>query len=157
MSTDIESPKETLLSAEHPYAKRLEESLQEQKNYLILLESKIEDLTRTIERANPDTIRIETSLRLELTEKKINKYKTQAEITSIKKVIFEKENYFKGYMEQFVKDEAEVNLRYKHTVDIAKKSTKPNVQKLLSRVKWERIEGDIEAKIALYKQLKKYV
>lgn len=142
----------------HPYAKKLEAGLQTQRNMLTLLESKAKLLEET-DNLKEAEFRATSSpfTHLEITEAKIQKIKTLTEIEATKKVIAEKEQYYKGYMEQFVKDEEEVNKRYKHTVDIAKKSTKPNVQKLLSQVVWERIEGDIEAKIALYKQLKKYV
>ncbi len=144
----------------HPYAKRLEDSLQTQRNMLTLLESKktlLKETYEDIEEEGNKKFHITKEDQLRVVQKRIDIIRTNGEIDALKKVITEKENYYRGYMEQFVKDEEEVNKRFKHTVDIAKKSTKPNVQNLLAMVMWDRIEGDIEAKIALYKQLKKHV
>jgi|SRR6478752_5162732 len=142
----------------HPYAKKLEQGLQTQRNMLLLLESKVKLLEQTIGiKTEEYNQKNSPFIELELTEAKISLINTHGQVEAVRTSIKEKEQYYKGYMEQFVKDEEEVNKRYKHTVDIAKKSTKPQVQKLLSMVIWDRIEGDIEAKIALYKQLRKHV
>lgn len=142
--------------AEHPYAKKLEEQLTTQRIMLTLLESKLELLSRlTNYLPKPDTC--DTQERLQETEWRISKIRTHGEIDVLKKIIAEKEEYFRGYMKQFEIDVVDMEKHYKHTVSIAKRSTKPQVQKILAGVIWERVEGDPEAMIALYKQLKKYV
>lgn len=161
LDPDDNSPgtmEKTETPAVHPYAKKLEKGLQTQRNMLTLLESKIKLLKETSEIKEAE-FRASNSpfIHLEITEAKIALINTQGQLEAVKTAVSEKEQYYKGYMEQFVKDEEEVNKRFKHTLDIAKKSTKPHIQKLLSQVLWERIDGDIEAKIALYKQLKKHV
>lgn len=156
MNTPTEIPK-----AQHPYAKRLEATLQTQRNMLALLTRKSQLVAEQVELLKIKRGKFGYTLtsieELSLTEHQIEIIRTEGEIKSLQKVITEKENYFRNYMVQFEKDEADMLKHWNHTVAIAKKSTKSNVQKLLSQVMWDRVEQDIENKIALYKQLKKHV
>ncbi len=140
----------------HPYAAELEKNLAIQRKMLFLLETRLDTLNRLIKGTgySAESTAVDT---LKFIEWEISKIRTQGEIDVLKKVIAEKENYYKGWLEQFAKDEAECNLKFKHTVAIAKKSTKPAVQKLLEQVRWERLEENIENKVAFYKQLRKHV
>lgn len=144
----MEIVEEKMPVATHPYAKRLEATLAKQKTMQWLLEKKIEHLNKLYPTLVDE---------LGYYDAQISKVKTEGELDVLKRIIAEKENYFKQYMVQFEKDIVEVTEKYQRLVDIAKKSTKDQVKRILGTVVWERIEGDDEAKIALYKQLKKYV
>lgn len=153
-----ESPNPIPVVSPNPYAQKLEKGLQTHRNMLLLLENKAILLEVTIGLKEAEYAATSSPFtKLEITESKIELINTQGHIEATKTALKEKEQYHKGYMEQFVKDEEEVNKRYANTLAIAKKSTKPEVKHLLSKVIFERIDGDIEAKIAFYKQMKKYV
>lgn len=143
----------------HPYADVLEKTLTTQRKMETLLQNKISHLTTIIEtQSKTDSFLTYTvQEKLALVDYEIQLIRVNGELEILKKVIREKENYFKQYMEQFEIDIKEVELRFKNTIAIAKKSTKPNVVKLLSELNWEDVDNDDEVKIKVYKQLKKHV
>lgn len=167
---EIETEPKTESKYSHPYANVLEETLKKQKTMLGLLERKVKlideacegylkwaELLAAANTSGGAPLEPHKISELQYVDYQIQKIKTEGEIDVLKRVIAEKENYFKQYMAQFEKDIKEVELRYDKLLAVAKRSQNEKVVKLLSTVVWERIEGDDEAKIALYKQLKKYV
>lgn len=146
------------------YAQDLQKNLDTQKEMKNLLEMKITMLEQNLKHYNVEFTKDSTIVPLNgrvidlpYIDMKITVIKTRGELNVLNKIIEEKEKYYAGWLEQFKKDVADCNLRYKHTLSIAQKSTKPVVQRLLQNVVWPRIEESIEHKIALYKQLRKHV
>ena len=96
----------------------------------------------------------------EYNEDKILLIDTEARITTLAKVIKEKEVYFKKFAEQFDKDVEEMNLKYDSTLQKAKEVQHKNnaVNWLMTNAKFENLESDaegaIEAKVGFYKKLK---
>ena len=145
---------EQLPKAKHPYALTLESKLQKQYEMMGLLEEKRHLLKRL---TSNQLSELSTSEELEHVERQIQLIRTQGEIDVLKKVINEKEKYFRFYMVEFEKDEADMLTHWKHTLSIAERSTKPNVIKLLANMEPEFLENNLEHKIAFYKQLRKPV
>lgn len=146
-------------SSSHPYADRLQENLLIPRKLEGLLTNKVNNLTIEIKRYydTKDFLDYNTSEKLFINEMEIQLIKVQAELDACKKSILYKDTYYKDYMVQFEKDMAEIDLKFKNTVAIARKSTKPNIVKLLSEIQWDKVDTDDEVKIAVYKQLKKHV
>lgn len=144
----------------HPYAKTLQDNLTTQRKMETLLQQKVIYLLQIIEQneKTKDFLSTNTSNeKLAAVDYEIQLIRTEGELNTLRKVIKEKDNYYQQYMKQFEIDIAEVNLKFKNTVAIARKSTKPNVIKLLSEIQWDRVDNDEEVKIAVYKQLRKHV
>jgi hypothetical protein len=142
----------------HPYADKLNNSLKIHRRKLALLERK-KALLNELYPENKILEIPEENFQEELkyVEAQLLKLATQGEIDALKKVIHEKERYFNGYMDQFEKDVADMEKHWKVTLDLAKKSVKPQIQELLSTVVMERVMEDDEKKIAFYKTLRKHV
>ena len=154
-----QAPELTKKESTHPYADKLQENLKTQRRMEVLLTSKISTLSEIL-KTKTDTsefIAYTPEENLKHTDYEIQKIKAEGELNILKRIIQEKVNYYKQYMVQFEKDIAEVETKFKNTVSIAQKSTKPNVIKLLSEIKWDKVDNDDEVKIAVYKQLKKHV
>ena len=143
----------------HPYADTLEKTLETQRKMQSLLENKIICIKNIVETQNNTDhfINYTNEEKLRVIDHEIQLIRVNGELEVLKKVIREKENYFKQYMEQFEIDIKEVELKFKNTIAIAKKSTKPHVVKFLSEVNWDAVDNDDEVKIKVYKQLKKHV
>lgn len=143
----------------HPYANRLQENLRTQRKMEELLQKKINLLTEMTETVEKTVGFLDNTQSEKLVhyDHQIQLIKTQGELDILRKIIYEKDMYYKEYMVQFEKDIKEVDEKFKRLVDIAKKSTKPNVVKLIADIKWDRVDNDDEVKIAVYKQLKKHV
>lgn len=96
----------------------------------------------------------------EKNEYKILLIDNEARITTLAKVIKEKEVYFKKFAEQFDKDVEEMTSKYDSTLQKAKEVQHKNnaVNWLMTNAKFENInsdaEGAIEAKVGFYKKLK---
>ncbi len=134
----------------HPYAKTLEKGLETQRNMYNLLKERVELITGKLPPNTP-------LLRLETVEAKITIIRTEGEISVLERVISEKTRYYDEYMDQFVKDEAECNEKMERLLKMAANSQKPQVRKMLDNRDLQKVLDDPEARIALYKGLKKYV
>lgn len=178
--SDVRSEAELELP-ELEYANELKNRLATQNNMLALLEAKkalLDDTAFELERqavieskSGPthgestsmavngflqETL-LQKEQKLKILEKRIERIRIDGEIIVLKKVIAEKENYYERYLEQFKKDYADMQLHYKTTLALALKSRNENMQKLMATVVMERVEEDVEKKIAFYKQMRKYM
>ena len=155
-----------------PYAKRLEATLETQKEMQACLEARLQMLDATIEEYNKTTegyykssettqvgsVNIPSEAqRYEINEARILCIKTKGELDVLKRVIHEKQTYFDNFVQQHEKDWEEVQKRWDITIKIAKTSINPGVKKLMDNIRWDVIEADEEVKIGVYKALKKYI
>jgi len=126
-----------------PYLQQLQDSIDEQKKLLSLLELKVKLLGGTIKEET-----------LESVDKQISYIKIGNELSSLKKVIDEKESYFKKYAIEFQKDWEDVEKNYSQLFSKAKASDNPNVKDLLHRINHEMIQREPQTKVYVYKRLK---
>lgn len=149
------------------YGKRLEEQLVIQKQMLWHLENRVLHLKseyapevtgvylKEDESDSDRLVRIKKHGK-EYTEAQITIIKTNGEIDVLKRVIAEKEQYYKNYLTKFEKDITEVENNWLKVFNLAKNSKNPNVQKLMASIHWNKVEADDDAKIEAYRLLKKY-
>jgi len=126
-----------------PYLQQLQDSIDEQKKLLSLLELKVKLLGSTIKEETLESI-----------DKQISYIKIKNELSSLKKVIDEKESYFKKYAIEFEKDWEEVEKNFSQIFSKAKASNNPNVKDFLQRINYEMVEIEPQTKVYFYKRLK---
>lgn len=131
---------------QHPYINTLQSTLDKHKKLLECLEK------RLILIHNNYSLKDE----YEKNEIEITKIKTLGEIESIKKVIYERESYFKKYIIQFSKDAEEVDKNFDKVLSYVKANSNKikGAPELLSSINWETIKDNLEVKIKVYERLK---
>jgi hypothetical protein len=127
-----------------PYLQQLQDSIDEQKKLLSLLELKVKLLGGAVKEET-----------LESVDKQISYIKIKNELSSLKKVIDEKESYFKKYAIEFEKDWEEVEKNFSQLFSKAKASNNPAVKDLLQRINYEILQREPQQKVYIYKVLKK--
>jgi hypothetical protein len=134
-------------SVNHPYTKELQETLNIAKLKCGYLEKRLELIDSEYS----------TKSEYEKNEAELIKINTQNELTALKRVINEKEKYFVKFMQQYVEDMDEVESNFdKVVMDAKQKSETDNELKVfLSKIIWDNLEKNTEAKIYFYKQIKK--
>ncbi|MES2287592.1 MAG: hypothetical protein V4547_17995 [Bacteroidota bacterium] len=141
------------------YGKKLEAQLKIQKDMLDALTGKAECLDIIIKARAESKMpfkELTNSLQLEFFDNRILLIKTNGEIDVLKRVIAEKESYYKNYMTQFEKNIIEVDNNFDKIFKLAKESKNPPVQKLMSTIHWTKVDTDDDAKIEAFRLLKKY-
>ena len=95
----------------------------------------------------------------EKNEADLIKINTANEIAALNRVIKEKEQYFVQYMKQYVEDMDEVESNFDKVVLDAKQKaeTDNDLKVFLSKIIWDNLEKNTEAKIYFYKQIKKRI
>ncbi len=152
----------------HPYADKLEKTMIVHKRKLFLYQEKLRMIKESILESQSKTYPTEPevgntlkgvdNIQFKLNDLEITAIETEGQIDILQRVISEKEKYFKGYMEQFIKDVDDANKHLKNTIHIAMKSKNEKVQNILNTPGiFDRIDNDDEAKIEFYKTLRKYV
>tara|TARA_R110000868_G_scaffold46244_5_gene152935 strand:- start:107 stop:544 length:438 start_codon:yes stop_codon:yes gene_type:complete len=93
----------------------------------------------------------------EQNEIKILLIRTRGEIDTLKKVISEKEDYFKKYIEEYEKDVEEMNKNYDSVIQTAhaKKEGNKLLKHTMEDAKWDVINSTEQYKVAIYKRIKK--
>ena len=134
-----------------PYLQQLQDSISEQKELLRFLKLKQNALISYVKEQEPYRSSIES---LEFLDAKISSIKIKNEISSLSKVIDEKESYFKKYSIEFEKDWAEVEKHFSETFLKAKSSDNINIKEFISRLNHEMIEREPQTKVFIYKRLK---
>lgn len=134
------------------YAKDLEKTLERTRKMLTCLRRESELLQNYVE-FGPDGPEDE----LKKVQADIKIIRNIGEIGVLERTIALKTKYFDEYMDDFVKVEAEANERLERLMNIALKSTKPVVQKIFANRNLEEVLKNREARVHLYKQLKKHV
>jgi hypothetical protein len=131
----------------HPYTKELQETLNVTKLKCGYLEKRLE------------LIDSEYSSKSEYdkNEAELIKINTKNELMALKRVINEKEKYFVKFMQQYVEDMDEVEANFDKVVSDAKQKseTDNDLKVFLSKIIWDNLDKNTEAKIYFYKQIKK--
>jgi hypothetical protein len=138
----------------HPYTKELQKTLDVARLKINCLEKRIKLIDKKYFSKNLFSFLINSYDRNEAT---LTKIATQNEISALKRVIKEKEQYFVEYMKQYVEDIEEVESNFDRVVKEANEKAKTNstLKDFLSKIIWENLEKNTEAKIYFYKQIKK--
>ena len=126
-----------------PYLQQLQDSIDEQKKLLSLLELKRKLLGSIIKEETLESI-----------DKQISYIKIGNELSSLKKVIDDKESYFKKYSIVFEKDLEEVENNFSQLFSKAKESNNPTVKDLLQKINYEMLKREPQTKVYVYKRLK---
>ena len=79
---------------------------------------------------------------------------TNGRIAAINKSIYNKEQYFIMYMQQFIRDLEECDKHLENIVNKANASMEPMVKKMLAEVNWQAFEEKDIVKIVFYKKFK---
>jgi hypothetical protein len=89
-------------------------------------------------------------------EIKISCLKSEGEINTLKKVILEKEDYFKNYYTIWEKDSIEMKDNFENVLTKCKElaETNDNLKNTLNNIDFTQIELNKEAKVYIYKRLK---
>lgn len=82
---------------------------------------------------------------------------TRGQISSLKRVIKEKEAYFLKFMAQYIEDMDEIDSNFDSVVAQAREQAKIDtvLAEFLSKILFENLENNTESKIYFYKQIKK--
>jgi hypothetical protein len=144
----------TTSDKKHPYTKELQKTLDVARLKISCLEKRLELIEKMYFSKHLFSFFISPYVRNEATLTKIT---TQNEISALKRVIKEKEQYFVEYMKQYVEDIEEVESNFERVVKEANDKAKTNetLRVFLSKIIWENLEKNTEAKIYFYKQIKK--
>jgi hypothetical protein len=89
-------------------------------------------------------------------EIKISCLKSEGEINTLKKVILEKEDYFKNYYTIWEKDSIEMKDNFENVLTKCKELAEinDNLKNTLNNIDFAQIELNKEAKVYIYKRLK---
>jgi hypothetical protein len=137
-----------------PYLQQLQDSISQQKELLKFLELKEKFLMNKIILKESELTEYYRNDDLEYLDSKISSIKINNEISSLKKVIDEKESYFKKYAAEFEKDWDEVEKHFSETFLKAKSSNNSAIKDFLLRLNRETIEREPQTKVFIYKRLK---
>lgn len=131
----------------HPYTKELQETLNTTKLKCGFLEKRLELIDS--EYSNKSEY--------DKNEAELIKINTKNELMALKRVINEKEKYFVKFMQQYVEDMDEVEANFDKVVSDAKQKseTDNDLKVFLSKIIWDNLDKNTEAKIYFYKQIKK--
>lgn len=130
----------------HPYLKELEKELTKDRDYCAALEKRI-----LLSKQN-----YESKTEFEKNEIDILIMETEATLNIRKKVVYEREEYFKRFVEGFAKDAEDAEKHLDNLLAQAKQKEKRIVgmSDFLKSLNMDLVKSDIEAKVALYKRLK---
>jgi len=129
------------------YIDNVKQSMNITKEMIGLLEKRIELATKEI----PNKSEYESN------ELKILIHKTTSEIITLKKVFFEKKNYFEKYEIEFEKDFENAKEKFSWLLKRAQsnKGKNPKIDEFLSTIDMKIIEENPQAKVYAYKRIKK--
>jgi hypothetical protein len=137
-----------------PYLQQLQDSISQQKELLKFLELKEKFLLNKIAEKESELTECYKNDDLEYIDSKISSIKIKNEISSLKKVIDEKESYFKKYAAEFEKDWEQVEKDFSTLFLKAKGSNNANVKDFFQKINYEIIEREPQTKVYVYKRLK---
>jgi hypothetical protein len=137
-----------------PYLQQLQDSISQQKELLKFLELKEKFLLNKIAEKESELTEYYRNDDLEYIDSKISSIKIKNEISSLKKIIDEKESYFKKYAAEFEKDWEQVEKDFSTLFLKAKGSNNANVKDFFQKINYEMIEREPQTKVYVYKRLK---
>lgn len=129
-----------------PYLDKLLETLESIKELVRLHEEKIKIAsTEPFDRLAYDNVEI-----------KISCIKSEGEVNTLKRVISEKEDYFRDYYANWEKDSLEMDNNFNDVFSKCMELSKnnENLKSALSKIDMSKIESNREAKVYVYRRLK---
>jgi hypothetical protein len=129
-----------------PYLNKLLETLESIKELVRLHEEKIKIAsTEPFDRLAYDNVEI-----------KISCIKSEGEVNTLKRVISEKEDYFRDYYANWEKDSLEMDNNFNDVFSKCMELSKnnENLKIALSKIDMSKIESNREAKVYVYRRLK---
>jgi hypothetical protein len=129
-----------------PYLDRLLSTLENIKELVRLHEEKIKIASiEPFDRLAYDNVEI-----------KISCLKSEGEINTLKRVLSEKEDYFKDYYANWEKDSLEMDNNFNDVFSkcIELSKTNENLKSALSKIDMSKIEDNREARVYVYRRLK---
>ena len=144
----------TTTDKKHPYTKELQNTLNVAKKKCECLQKRLDLIESKYFKKHLFSFFISSYDRNEANLLKIS---TQNELAALKRDVKEKELYFIDYMKQYIEDMEEVESNFDRVVSEAKEKAKTNenLRLFLSKIIWENLEKNTEAKIYFFKQIKK--
>ena len=135
---------------ENSYLNDLQESIKKQKDFLELLQKRQDLITENINQGF-------YKMTIDLVNAKILFLESENKINMLKKIIKEKEDYFKKFAEEFDKNWANMQKDYTQVIATAKLNARhnPQIAKIVSAINWEGVEQNKQAKLEVYQRLKK--
>lgn len=131
---------------QHPYLDGLQKNLSVHKKMLEQL------ILRT-------TLQPDLKNDFEKNEHEILLTETIGKIKAKKQMVAEMENYYISYAKEFVSDLDECTRNFDIIVEKAKRlsADHPNIRDIMGKINWEGLKVNAEAKIHVYKRLKKMI
>lgn len=137
--------------AQKSYLEILQDSMQPMKDLLSYYELRIKMIDETFQDKN--------RTKWERNEDKILRIKTLQEIDTLKKILFQKNEYFKNYAAQFEQDLKDAKKNFKETVKkcwvVAEKNEA--LMKLMKAANFKEAESNDEVLVIMYNKFKQFV
>ena len=130
----------------HPYLRELENTLTIHKQKMERLELRL-------------TLKHHCKDEWERNEHELLLIDTKGKIQAQKRVVYEREQYYIKFFNQFLLDVEEMEKDYDEVLEKAKAATEKNstLKSIMDLAKWDIINSDLEQKIAFYKRIKSMV
>lgn len=132
------------------YLEVLQESMQPMKNMLSYLETRMKFIEQALDSEMPDR---------EKNEEQILRLKTLQEIDVLKKILHQKNEYFKNYAAQFEHDLRDAKKNFKETVKkcwiVAEKNEA--LMKLMKAANFKEAEKNDEVLVIMHNKFKQFV
>jgi len=139
------------MKTERPYMLKLQETMQPMRDMLSYYETRI----KIIDESLKDTKRTPW----EQNEDKILRLKTIQEMDVLKKILFQKNQYFENYSRQFELDLTAAKKNFKEVVSKAWIKAEKNevLMNLMKRANFKEADTNDEVLVIMYNKLKEYV
>jgi hypothetical protein len=139
------------MKTERPYMLKLQETMQPMRDMLSYYETRI----KIIDESLKDTKRTPW----EQNEDKILRLKTIQEMDVLKKILFQKNQYFENYSRQFELDLTAAKKNFKEVVRKAWIKAEKNevLMNLMKRANFKEADTNDEVLVIMYNKLKEYV
>lgn len=139
------------MKTERPYMLKLQETMQPMRDMLSYYETRI----KIIDESLKDTKRTPW----EQNEDKILRLKTIQEMDVLKKILFQKNQYFENYSRQFELDLTAAKKNFKEVVSKAWIQAEKNevLMNLMKRANFKEADTNDEVLVIMYNKLKEYV
>lgn len=133
------------------YLQTLQDTMQPMKDMLSYYELRMKFIEKSLQDSNISE--------REKNEERILKIKTVQEIDVLKKILFQKNEYFKNYARQFELDLKEAKKNFKETVKkcwVVAEKNEP-LMKLMKAANFKEAESNDEVLVIMYNKFKQFV
>lgn len=133
------------------YLETLQDTMAPMKDMLLFYEKRLKFIDQALEDSN--------TTEREKNEERILRIKTIQEIDVLKKILFQKNEYFKNYARQFEQDLKEAKKNFKETVKKCWVVAENNeaLMKLMKAANFKEAESNDEVLVIMYNKFKQFV